>query len=245
MKKSLFSFPLVAAFCVFTLILIGCPDATDNGEDSDVPLASLVNTVWAGETPRVGDWLTMSFRAENKIVMSFIIDNSSSEWTFTYDPSNKTGTIVTGSDWSPAPEGFTISTDAKTITVPNYGGHGGDKQFKRLRQADLTLDANPFTPGTLDTNLVGSVWGGETPRSGDWLTLAFKAESELFSAFAIDNSKNEWTFTYNATGKSGTISTGSSWSPAPGGFAISNDGQKLTIPNYGGHGAEKSFSRFR
>lgn len=107
-KKVFFGFTL---FVSLVLLFTGCPDAT---KEDDVPLADPVNTVWAGETPRPGDWLTISFKAENKIVLSFAFDNTSNEWEFNYDAGAKKGTIITGSSWSPAPEGFTISADAKT-----------------------------------------------------------------------------------------------------------------------------------
>jgi hypothetical protein len=257
-------FPLAVGLLAFTLLLAGCQDATDNDDspvDPDVPLASLVNTVWAGETPRSGDWLTMSFRDADKIVMSFIIDNSSSEWSFTYDAPKKTGTIVTGSPWSPAPEGFTVSTDAKILTVKNYGGHGGDKQFKRLRQADLTLDANPFSPGALDTNLVGSIWGGSTSASSNtgFITIGFrtKAESDTSQTgtnvaviqYAQDHTTAVWDYSYDSSTRKGTgftnghtpDNTSTTWNP--GEYTISADGKTITFSSF--MGSEKSFSRFR
>jgi hypothetical protein len=145
-KKVFFGFTL---FVSLALLFTGCPDAT---KEDDVPLAGIVNTVWAGETPRAGDWLTITFKDKDKIVLSFAIDNTSNEWNFTYDSGAKKGTIATGGSWSPAPEGFTISADAKTLTIPNYGGHGGAREFKRLRQGDLTLDNNPSG--------VKTIWAG-------------------------------------------------------------------------------------
>jgi hypothetical protein len=234
-----------------------------------VPVASLVDSVWAGETPRAGDWLTISFKdIETAIagsdetglrtIWSFAIDNSTNNWGYTYDGSTKTGTISSGG-WNPAPNGFTISADGKTLTITNYGSHeGAPRSFKRLRDS---AGAVTITPQAIPApvHLAGSVWAGETPRAGDWLTISFKnletaiagsAETGLrvVCSFAIDNSSNNWGYTYDGAAKTGTITTGSGWAgPAPGGFTVSDDGTTLSIVNYGGHGeaAPRVFKRLR
>jgi uncharacterized repeat protein (TIGR02543 family) len=143
---------------------------------------SLVNTVWAGETPRPGDWLTISFKnlataiagSEEtglRAIGSFNVDNSTNNWGYTYDDTTRTGTIIS-SRWNPAPEGFTIDDEGTTLTIKNYGNHG-DREFKRLRDKEGTVTIEP-EPIAAPSHLAGSVWAGETPRTGDWLTISFK-----------------------------------------------------------------------
>jgi hypothetical protein len=104
--------------------------------------SNLVNSVWAGNTPRLGDWLTITFRPEGKVIMSFSIDNTSNEWEYTFDEAENAGDIIIPPDpdpdpeapepWHPAPNGFTVSGNILTIT--NYGFHGGNpREFRRYR----------------------------------------------------------------------------------------------------------------
>jgi hypothetical protein len=105
----------------------------------------LAGSVWAGETPRAGDWLTISFKdlataiagsteTGLRVIWSFSIDNSTNNWGYTYDAA--TGTIVSGG-WNPAPGGFSISEDGTTLTIKRYGGHEDDpREFKRLQTPD-------------------------------------------------------------------------------------------------------------
>jgi hypothetical protein len=120
----------------------------------------------------------------------------------------------------------------------------------------LTLDDVPFTPGTSTIDLVNSVWAGETPRPGDWLTITFKnltsaivgsteTGERVIWSFATDNTTNNWGYTYNSTTKTGTITAGG-WNPAPDGFSISADGKTLIITHYGSHeGEAREFNRLR
>jgi hypothetical protein len=103
--------------------------------------------VWAGETPRAGDWLAISFKDIDtaiagsdetglRSVWSFSIDNSTNNWGYAYDAATRTGTI-TATGWHPAPDGFAISEDGTTLTITHYGSHAGDpREFKRLRAPD-------------------------------------------------------------------------------------------------------------
>jgi hypothetical protein len=260
--KSLFRTGTIVLSVVTVLLFLGCEDTPP----SPYPV-SLVNTVWAGETPRSGDWLTISFRnLETAIagseetglraIWSFVIDNTTNNWGYTYDAETGMGTI-TSDGWNPAPDGFTISEDGKTLTITHYGNHeGAPREFKRLRDPDSLVDTVPFTPGSLADNLAGSVWAGETHRSGDWLTISFRnletaiAGSEetglrAIWSFAVDNSTNNWGYGYDATAREGTITSGG-WNPAPDGFTVSEDGKTLTIPHYGNHeGAPREFKRLR
>jgi hypothetical protein len=134
MKKFLRCIALLLVL-ISLIFFSGCPEpGTDNpmGDLAD----DLVGSVWGGETPRPGDWLTISFMSAGKVICSFSIDNTSNRWDYTYDNSTNTGTITNPypppDDWNPAPNGFTISDD--TLTITNYGFHGGaPRQFKRYR----------------------------------------------------------------------------------------------------------------
>ena len=124
MKKLLRGAVLLLVVCV---LVTACPDGgikiTDYG-------AVLIDSVWAGETPRPGDWLTITFKPQGKVIWSFTIDNSTNVWEYTFDKDNR-GTIITPEGtWNPAPNGFTISGD--TLTITNYGSHGGSpRDFQR------------------------------------------------------------------------------------------------------------------
>jgi uncharacterized repeat protein (TIGR02543 family) len=229
---------------------------------------SLVNTVWAGETPRAGDWLTITFKNLSKaisgseetgarVIWSFNSDNSTNNWGYTYDDETKTGTIAHSGSWNPAPNGFSISEDGATLTVTNYGYHGGaPRDFKRLRDNEGNV---AIAPESIDapTRLAGSVWAGETPRTGDWLTISFKDLEKAIAgstetglrviwSFSIDNTTNNWGYTYNDTTRTGTIAHSGSWNPAPNGFTINEDGTTLTVKNYGYHGGDpRDFKRLR
>jgi hypothetical protein len=132
-------------FALLSFGFTGCHNPTNDGEVF-TDAASLAGTVWGGETPRSGDWLTIAFNyysgdAENgysvdaeagalKTLWSFSFDNSTNVWDYTFD--NGEGAISTGGPWNPCPSGFTISGD--TLTVTNYGNHsGGPRTFTRLR----------------------------------------------------------------------------------------------------------------
>jgi hypothetical protein len=129
MKKFLCRVMLPLAAFVF---LTGCPEPGTTGTGADNGFV-LINSVWAGETPRPGDWLTITFRQDGKVIMSFSYDNTSNEWEYTFDDSTNAGTIITPTGvWNPAPNGFTIS--GNTLTITNYGSHGGaPREFKRYR----------------------------------------------------------------------------------------------------------------
>ena len=225
---------LILASIYFTACPEGGTEIIDNAD-------ALVNTVWAGETPREDDWLTISFLPEGKVIWSFTIDNTTNEWEYTFNTVN-TGTITTGIPWNPAPNGFTVNGDILTVT--NYGNHAGaPRDFRRVRHTDVTpVTPVPFTPGDLAADLSGSVWAGNTPRDGDWLTITFNPDGKVIWSFTYDNSTNEWNYTWDGTG--GSIDTAIPWNPAPEGFTINGD--TLTIANYGGHGgASRAFQRYR
>jgi hypothetical protein len=257
-------FKMAALLLAGVLLLPGCP--TPNDDPPPAALESLAGTVWAGETPRAGDWLTISFKnLETAIagseetglrtVWSFGIDNSTNNWGYTYDAATGTGTIVSGG-WNPAPDGFSISADGTTLTIVHYGSHAGaPREFKRLRDNKGVVSIAPETIAS-PVQLAGSVWAGETPRAGDWLTISFKdletaiAGSEETGlravwSFSIDNSSNNWGYTYDAATRTGTVVSGG-WNPAPNGFSISADGTTLVITNYGSHeGASRELKRLR
>nr|MDR1277972.1 hypothetical protein [Treponema sp.] len=256
MKKRVLFFGISALLILSAAFFTGCPTETD---DSPTPV-SLENTVWGGGTPQAGNtgWLTLAFKADNKVIAAFNADNTTNEWDYTYN-TDKIGTITVASGWNPAPDGFTISDDAKTLTIVHYGNHEGTpREFKRLRQGDLTIDPVPFTPGTGTTKegLYNSVWGGSTPQANDtgWLTITLKNITEAdnnfpapglraICVFSADNSKNDWNWEdYAEASRSGTIARdGGGWTP--GAFTISADGKILTFSSY--MGGERSFNRLR
>ncbi|WP_157784170.1 hypothetical protein [Treponema primitia] len=236
--KRMFWKGAIALSMITALLFLGC--SSDDPSHTPYPV---LNTVWGGETPREDDWLTLVFKADGKVYSAFAIDNSKNEWDYTYDETTNTGTIA-ASGWNPAPDGFSI--DGKTLTIVHYGNHGGaPREFKRLRATDKVPDATPFTPGTLPEDLVNTVWGGGTPQ-GDtaWLTITFKGENKVICSFSIDNSSNEWEFSYTKDTKNGQIApSGPGWTL--GNFAISEDNKTLTFENFGGHSDAIPFKRYR
>ena len=241
MKKLLRGVLLPLVVCV---VITACPDGGIEVIDYS---AALVNSVWAGETPRSGDWLTITFKPNGKVIWSFTFDNTTNEWDFTFDKNNK-GTITNNNpppdNWNPAPNGFSVS--GTTLTITNYGFHeGAPREFRQVRQVNGTI-VNPvlFTPGALADDLVGSVWAGHTPRDGDWLTITFNTDDIVIWSFTFDNSTNEWEYSWDDVESEGTIITGIPWNPAPNGFTI--EGNTLTITNYGSHeGSPREFRRYR
>jgi outer membrane protein assembly factor BamE (lipoprotein component of BamABCDE complex) len=230
---------LFAALLTVTFFT-GCPTPGTSGPENNAD--ALVNSVWLGETPRDGDWLTIAFKPEGKVMWAFSIDNSINEWDYTFDTDNA-GTISSAA-WNPCPNGFTINGD--TLTVTNYGNHdGAARNFTRVRSADLSItDPVPFELETLADDLCGSVWAGITPQGEEaWLTISFNADGKVIWAFSFDNSTNEWDYTFDTNEKKGTVSS-SGWNPCPNGFTINGD--TLTISNYGNHsGDPRSFKRYR
>jgi hypothetical protein len=219
-----------------------------------VAFSALVNTVYGGSTPQADNtgWLTLAFKAENKVIAAFNTDNTTNEWIYCYDTVNSKGIIINPSGgWNPAPNGFTVSGDSKTLTITNYGFHGGDpRTFNRLRQGDdnLTVESSPADLDPLPDDLVLSVFGGSTPQDNGkgWLTITFKADSIVIFSFSADNTTNAWEYSYNSTEKTGTITNpGGGWNPAPNGFTVSGDSKTLTITNYGFHGGDpRTFNRY-
>jgi hypothetical protein len=218
-----------------------------------VPSPVLENTVYGGLTPQANGtgWLTLAFKADYKVTAAFNADNSTNEWEYAYDVETGNGTITVASGWNPAPNGFTLSTDTKTLTITNYGSHGGfSRDFMRLRQGDagLTVEPSPAGLPALPADLVLSVFGGSTPQDSGkgWLSISFKANNKAIFSFSADNTTNEWEYTYNAGTKTGTITNpGGGWNPAPNGFTMSDDGNTLTITNYGSHsGGARTFNRY-
>jgi hypothetical protein len=221
----------------------------------------LAHTVWAGATPQANgtDWLTITFKdlsaaivgsteTGRRAICSFSADNSTNNWGFTYDSEARTGTIIVESGWNPAPNGFTISADGKTLTITNYGNHASSpRDFKRLRANDLTIDPVPFTPGALPDDLVNSVWAGGTPQDDGtgWLTITFRDDDEksVILAFSADNTTNNWPCTdYNLATKKGTLTGAGGWLGG-GAFTVSGDGKTLTFDSF--MGSPREFKRLR
>jgi outer membrane protein assembly factor BamE (lipoprotein component of BamABCDE complex) len=240
MMNNFFRGTMLLAVLFALTFFTGCPTPGTSGPEDNAD--ALINSVWFGETPRDGDWLTIAFKGEGKVIWSFSSDNTSNEWDYTFDTDNA-GTVISEA-WNPCPNGFTINGD--TLTVTNYGSHSGPaRNFTRVRSSDLTItDPVPFKLETLTDDLRGSVWAGATPQGEDaWLTITFNAEGKVIWAFTFDNTTNEWDYTFDKENKKGTVSS-SGWNPCPNGFTI--DGDTLTVTTYGGHSAApRSFKRYR
>jgi len=171
----------------FSLVfLAGCPDAgvtvSDNTE-------ALVNTFWAGETDRAGDWLTIAFLPDRMVAWTYVYENIWSRGEYTFDSANN-GTIVFTHFPNPiealvqhyptgvtlAPSGFSVS--GNTLTIANYRGQGASREFRKVRGANRDEEIPvPFTDlAPLAGNLAGSVWAGVTPAGASaWMTLSFRA----------------------------------------------------------------------
>ena len=247
---------------LLVMVLFGC----DDGGTTIVYPGSVLNTVWAGQTPAYNNtgWMTISFRerrtsgdnpetwstgpfGDHVAVISHAHDSTSAVWDFSYDPATGEGKGFTNghtnngdtTNWNPGD--FIVSADGKSITFPNM--HGGIN-VQRLRQTDSTIDPVPFTPGDLAGDLAGSVWAGHTPAAGTWLTITFRPDNRVTMSFSHDNSSNDWEYTWDNADSSGTVITGG-WPIAPNGFTI--DGNVLSITNFGNHNpqAVHSFQRYR
>jgi alpha-tubulin suppressor-like RCC1 family protein len=241
--KPAFAARLGAAIFACALLVMGCPSPADSDSPppppGPEPAAQLENTVYGGLNPG-GAWVNVSFKADGKVICSFSNDNSTNEWSYTYQD-DRTGAISSGG-WSPG--AFTLSADGGTLTFTNFGNHGASKTFDRLRKKDLTPSPSPAGLVALPAaSLAGSVWGGGTPQKENtgWLTLAFKSGMKVVCAFSADNTTNEWDYTY--ANNAGAITTGSGWA-GPGSFTVTGDGGALVFDNYGGHGAAKTFYRY-
>jgi hypothetical protein len=234
MKKRILFTGMVMMLALSLAFLTGCP--TEAAEEGN--LTGLENWVYGGETPQSPNpgWLTITFQKNNKVICAFSHDGTTNEWNYSYDKGTRAGTISrSGGGWTPGD--FTISGDGKTLTFNNF--MGAARNYKRLRSGD-GLDPVPFAPGALPADLLGTVWGGETPRGEeDWATFTFRADGKAIASFAIDNSTNEWEFTYTDSLKSGSFSGGGLTA-----FTISADGTTLIINPYYAHGF-REFKRFR
>ncbi len=265
--KKIFRGVLLPLALILFVFFTGCPepgtsDTINQYYNKGVDMsAALVGSVWAGQTPRAGDWATISFRPDNLVVMSFSIDNSSNGWEYTFNSLNQ-GTITNPSGWAPAPNGFTITGD--TLTIVNYGSHeGAPRNFRRVRDTELVItQPAPFMLGTLADDLSGSVWAGTTPAAGGtgWVTLSFRAKGnsesgEAFNSindllvvqsFAHDSTTAVFNFTYDSETKTGALSApgciGTDGRNTPGvttnwnmgSITVNDDKTSMTVSAHGG-----------
>jgi hypothetical protein len=235
---------LLAAF-----VFAGCPTEGGNsaGNLVDWNKETLANAVYGGTNPG-GAWATITFRNDGKMVGAFSNDNTSNEWDYTCSGGNG---AITSTGWTPG--GFTVSASGAEMTFTNFGGHGGEKIFTRLRTADLTVEDSPADLAPLAEDLTGSVWGGSTPagEGTSWLTLTFRAkrtsgyENDMTGinvaviSYAHDSTTAVWEYSYDNTAKEGTGFTNGRKPPDgaettwnPGAYTISGDGKTLTFTNF-------------
>jgi hypothetical protein len=238
MKKNIF-FTGMMILLALSLAFLGCPTEPEE-EEKNIPLESLVGTVWLGE-PAAGDWATLHFQADGKAafllasVGSFNQSGSNTPWAaYTYNDNAKTGAVTTvDSALGAAPGSFTISRDTKTLTFTN-----SSLTLKRVRP-----DAgNTFTLGALPDDLNGTVWGATNPmQTGGWITLVFTEDGNA-GAFTHDNTSRIRTvsgYDNTADPKAGTIGSGL------GAFTINAAGDALALANMFNHGTPIDFKRFR
>jgi hypothetical protein len=165
---------------------------------------ALVNTVWAGGTPQDSGngWVTVTFKADSKAIFAFSADNTTNLWTITANTADATQAEypckVSEASWMGP---FKVDTAAKTLVFASW--MGSPRTLNRLRDADYTLDANPFTlgalAGTTPADLVNTAWGGTTPQTSNtgWVTVTFKADNKVVFSFNSDNTTNLWTVIAN------------------------------------------------
>jgi hypothetical protein len=245
----------IAALLFAAFIIAAC--STDSGEPSNWNTETLANAVYGGTNPG-GAWVTITFRNDGKMIGAFSGDNTSNEWDYTCDNGNGS---ITSAGWTPG--AFTLSQDGAVLTFVNFGGHGGEKIFNRLRTPDLTAAAGPADLAPLEPGLAGSVWGGPTPagEGTSWLTLTFRARRSsgyenddmnganvAVISYAHDNTTAVWEYSYNDAARSGTAFTngrkpdGTSTTWNPGAYTVSGDGKKITFTSF--MGTELSFNRY-
>jgi hypothetical protein len=224
----------------------------------------LFNAVYGGTNPG-GAWVTVTFRNDGKMIGAFSGDNTSNEYTYTYDSGSAKNGAITSTGWTPG--AFTVSENGAVLTFTDFGGHGGAKTFNRLRTPDLTVAESPANLAALADTLVGSVWGGSTPASNNtsWLTLTFRVkrtgatgsgayEAEMAGtnvaviSYAHDNTTAVWEYSYDHSGRAGTAFTnghkpdGTTTSWNPGAYTISEDGKTITFTSF--MGQERAFKRY-
>jgi hypothetical protein len=246
-----------AAF--LTVTATSTEDSGKTGTATVTVQNSLCHAGYGGTNPG-GAWVTVTFRNDGKMIGAFSGDNTSNEWTYTYDSGSPKSGAITSAGWTPG--AFTVSEDGATLTFTDFGGHGGAKTFDRLRAPDLTVAESPAHLAGLADTLAGSVWGGSTPASNNtsWLTLTFRAkrtsgyENEMAGtnvaviSYAHDNTTAVWEYSYDHSGKAGTAFTnghkpdGTTTTWNPGAYTISEDGKTITFTSF--MGQARAFKRY-
>ena len=213
MKK--LNFAALALLALLLVLAAGCEQDPDEEEEPNKwNPETLANAVYGGINPG-GAWVTVTFRADGKMIGAFSGDNTSNAWD--YVCSEGAGSITTAG-WTPGV--FSVPENGETLTFTNFGGHGGAKVFNRLRAPDLTVAASPANLGTLSADLAGSVWGGSTPAGSNtaWLTLTFRPKrtsgeesmtgtNVAVISYSHDSTTAVWDYSYDNDAKAGTAFT--------------------------------------
>jgi hypothetical protein len=235
--------PCFFALCV-AILFSACRSPTE-----DIPgptpetLASLTNTVFAGEDGK-GNWATFAFIDEAKVY--YFPDNALHyNWTYTYNKDGRTGEIkaAPAPDNSPgeaAPGAFTLSADGKTIAFSSYLGTQGERYFKRVRNAEGEDEEVPFTLNPLPPNLDGTVWAATGYRTRDWTTLTITAANATEGSIQVSHSADCTSFARTYTGYAYNTETTLAYI---GPFIIT--GNDFTFLNFYGHGAKITLKRMR
>ncbi|MDR2501178.1 MAG: hypothetical protein LBD37_08905 [Treponema sp.] len=104
-------------------------------------------------------------------------------------------------------------------------------------------DDPPPPPPPAAVDLANAVYGGLNP-GGAWVTVAFKTGNKAVCAFSMDNTTNEFGYTY-LDNKTGSVSNATGSSFSLGAFTMNDDESVLTFTNFGGHGGALNFKRLR
>lgn len=194
-KKTSFA-ATVAALVLAGFAFTGCNQITDSGTDAFQSRQAggvkqpdnLVNYVYGGNPAGAANtWWTYSFDTYNagEVVIQNSATNTTTSASYTYNSSTGTGTI-TGYGT------FAVSDDGSILTI-------GGADYDNLRP-----DGNaPVFTGTPPAYLVGTTFAASGPREPDWCTFTFTGfnastlSGTVIASFTIDNTTNNWVYTYD------------------------------------------------
>ncbi|AEF82396.1 hypothetical protein [Leadbettera azotonutricia] len=202
----------IALLAVFSIMVtFGC--STDTPEEQAADSILIVGTSWAGNAPN-GAPVLFTFQVEGKVKTTFAADNGQQARDYTFDAFAKTGTIGGGI-------GAFIVNDDGNLTFASFYGHASvpAARLQKTYTASGTADL-PY--------LTGSWWAGLNPN-GLPFSLEFNAGGAVRVTFTHDNTQQNYTYTYDGTAKTGSVSNGL------GAFTVSDDGTVITFTAFYSH----------
>ncbi|AEF81871.1 hypothetical protein [Leadbettera azotonutricia] len=242
---------LLKALCgAFVMaILSGC---IADPVDPEPQLAALDGTVWAGPQGDTG-WVTLAFRAaaggdqKKDAAIQFASEtnpgNTAHTEEYTYDETAREGFMPKPIRSSPsvdyeAPGAFALGAGDKTLRFTDFQGSGSPLTLKKLLpDAGNTFALIDPLPGDLEN----TIWVSEGFRTDDWVTLSFRGANGSMIvqvSHVADSTQYSRVYTYSGNTKTGGI-------VSVGSFEILENGVKLTMVNYYGHGVPVDFKRVR